>query len=215
MKRLVLIVCYGFLVRHFLRIIVGVKYTDASFLKEEKQFILIANHNSHLDAMSIMASIPKSLIHKVRPVAAQDHFGKTKRQAWFSNYFINTLLIHRKFDKSCPENSPIYKMDQALKEGYSLIIFPEGTRGEPGKAKEFKAGVAMVLLQNPHVSYVPIYLKGMGKAMPKGDNLIVPHESAIVYGKPNKITHTTVEEILACMKQEMEVLRLSLENETI
>ena len=213
MKRFVLIVCYGFLIRHFLRIIVGVKYGDASFLKKEKQFILIANHNSHLDAMSIMASMPRSIVHKVRPVAAQDHFGKTKRQAWFSNYFINTLLIHRKIDKSSPENSPIYKMDQAIKEGYSLIIFPEGTRGEPGKANQFKAGVAMVLLQNPHVSYVPIYLKGMGKAMPKGDNLIVPHESALVYGQPTKIKHTTVEEILACMKEEMEALRLTLENE--
>jgi 1-acyl-sn-glycerol-3-phosphate acyltransferase len=213
MKRFVLIVCYGFLVRYFLRIIVGVKYTDASFLKKEKQFILIANHNSHLDAMSIMASIPKSLIHKVRPVAAQDHFGKTKRQAWFSNYFINTLLIQRKFDKCSPENSPIYKMDQALKQGFSLIIFPEGTRGKPGKTTEFKAGVAMVLLQNPDVCYVPIYLKGMGKAMPKGDNLIVPHESAIIYGTPSKITHTAVDEILTRMKEEMDALRLSIENE--
>jgi 1-acyl-sn-glycerol-3-phosphate acyltransferase len=212
MKRIILIISYGYLIRYFLRIIVGIKCSDTSFLKKEKQFILIANHNSHLDAMSIMSSMPKSIVHNVRPVAAQDYFGKTKRQAWFSNYFINTLLIQRKHDKCSSENSPMHKMDEALKQGFSLIIFPEGSRGEPGITQEFKAGVAMLLLQNPEIPYIPIYMKNMGKAMPKGDSLIVPHESTIVYGTPNKIAHTTVDEILACMKQEMEVLRQSLEN---
>jgi 1-acyl-sn-glycerol-3-phosphate acyltransferase len=206
MKKIVLILCYSVVVRNFLSIIVGVKFSKSSFLKEEKQFILIANHNSHLDAMSIMASLPKSMLHKVKPVAAQDHFGKTKWQAWLSNYFINTLLIQRKSDKENPENDPIFKMNKALKEGHSLIIFPEGTRGAPNLAKEFKAGVALVLIENPHIPYVPIYLKSMGKAMPKGDNLIVPHESAIVYGTPVKISSSNVTEILEQMKREIEDL---------
>ena len=206
MKKIVLILCYSVIVRNFLSIFVGVKFTKASFLKDEKQFILIANHNSHLDAMSIMASVPKSILHKVKPVAAQDHFGKTKWQAWLSNYFINTLLIQRKSDKENPENDPVYKMNKALKEGFSLIIFPEGTRGEPNLPKEFKAGVALILIENPHIPYVPIYLKAMGKAMPKGDNLIVPHESAIVYGAPKKISSINVTEILEQMKQEIQTL---------
>jgi len=203
----VLIIAYGYLVRYFLKIFVGVKFTDTKFLKKEKQFILVANHNSHLDAMSIMASLPKSLLHKVRPVAAQDHFGKTKFQATLSNYFINTLLIQRKSDKENPENDPMYKMNKALQEGFSLIIFPEGTRGEPGKAKEFKAGVALLLKQNPHICYVPIYLKGMGKAMPKGDNLIVPFESAALFGAPKRIESDSVDVILNQMRAEIEALR--------
>lgn len=209
MKKIVLILCYSVIVRNFLRIFVGVKFTKASFLKDEKQFILIANHNSHLDAMSIMASLPKSILHKVKPVAAQDHFGKTKWQAWLSNYFINALLIQRKSDKENPENDPIYKMNKALKDGFSLIIFPEGTRGEPNLPKEFKAGVALILIENPHIPYVPIYLKAMGKAMPKGDNLIVPHESAIIYGSPKKISSINVTEILEQMRNEIEELKLS------
>ena len=211
MKKYVLILSYSYIVRNFLKIFVGVKFCDTKFLKQEKQFVLIANHNSHLDAMSIMASLPRSVVHKVRPVAAQDHFGKTKLQENMSNYFINTLLIQRKSDKENPENDPIFKMDKALKDGFSLIIFPEGTRGEPNSAKEFKAGVAILLKKNPHVPYIPIYLKGMGKAMPKGDNLIVPFESAAVYGLPRKIESENVDEILNQMRAEIEALRLSIE----
>lgn len=211
MKKIILIVCYSFFIRHFLKIIVGVKFVKPDFLKKEKQFILIANHNSHLDTMSILASLPKSVLSKVRPVAAQDHFGKTKWQAWMSNYFINTLLIQRKSDKENPENDPIFKMNKALQDGYSLIIFPEGTRGEPDKPKEFKAGVALLLLKNPDIPYAPIYLKAMGKAMPKGDNLIVPHESAIYYGEFKKIASENVDDILNKMKMEIEELKLKSE----
>lgn len=211
MKNIILITAYSILIRNFLKIIVGVKFTKTDFLKKEKQFILIANHNSHLDTMSILASLPKSVLSKVRPVAAEDHFGKTKLQTWMSNYFINTLLIKRKSDKENIENDPIFKMNKALENGYSLIIFPEGTRGEPNQTKEFKAGVALLLIKNPNIPYVPIYLKSMGKAMPKGDSLIVPHESAIFYGSPNKIASVKVEEILAQMKTEIEELKLKFE----
>lgn len=207
MKRWVLIISYKYLIKYFLRLFVGVKFFNNKCLQKETQFILVANHNSHLDTMSILSAMPHSIIDKVKPVAAQDHFGKTKWQTWLSNYFVNTLLIQRKSDKEHPENDPIYKMDKAIKEGYSLLIFPEGTRGEPDKPKEYKAGVAIVLKKNPNVPYVPIYLKGMGKAMPKGDNLIVPFESTVVFGTPRKIQSDNVELILQQMRNDIEELQ--------
>ncbi|RAW00371.1 lysophospholipid acyltransferase family protein [Pseudochryseolinea flava] len=187
MQKLVLRFVYGYIIRVFLRIIVGVRFADARFLLKEKQFIIVANHNSHLDTMTIMASLPRSIIHKVKPVAAADHFGKTKLKAKLSNYFVNTLLIQRKRDKDNPANDPINRMVKALDDGYSLILFPEGTRGEPEIQQPLKPGVAMVLLQRPHIKYVPSYMKGMGKAMPKHDSLIVPFSSSIVFGEPKEI----------------------------
>lgn len=83
----------------FLKLIVGVQFTDCRFLKKEKQFIILANHNSHLDALSLLASLPGELLWKVKPVAAEDYFGKTRFQASISNFFINTLLIRRKGEK--------------------------------------------------------------------------------------------------------------------
>ncbi|MAX81701.1 MAG: 1-acyl-sn-glycerol-3-phosphate acyltransferase [Crocinitomicaceae bacterium] len=189
MQKLILQLTYSIVIRWILKLFVGIKFERADFLSHEQQFILVANHNSHLDTMSLMAALPRNIIHKVKPVAAKDHFGKTKWQEKLSNYFINTLLIQRKRDKEHPENDPIHQMVKALDEGYSLILFPEGTRGEPEKEQPLKPGVAMVLAQRPTVKYVPAYLSGMGNAMPKGDNIIVPINASITFGTPKLISH--------------------------
>lgn len=191
----------------FLRFFVGVRFDQCKFLLQEKQFIIVANHNSHLDTMTILASLPWKLIGKVKPVAAADHFGKTKTKAKLSNYFINTLLIQRKRDKENPENDPIHTMIKALDEGYSLILFPEGTRGEAEVQQPLKPGVALVLSKRPSVKYVPAYMKGMGKAMPKSDSLIVPHASSILYGRPTLIRSNDVTDILQQIEADMNTLK--------
>jgi len=207
MKNLTLILIHGYLIKFFLKVIVGVKFDKSSFLNQEAQFIIVANHNSHLDTMTLLSSLPKRLIPKVKPVAAADHFGKTKFKERVSNFFINTLLIQRKRDHEHPENDPIYKMTKALDEGYSLILFPEGTRGEPEVNQPLKPGVALVLKNRPHVKYVPAYMTGMGKAMPKGDHVLVPYNSTLRYGKPTLIESTEVDLILKQIEQDFADLR--------
>jgi 1-acyl-sn-glycerol-3-phosphate acyltransferase len=207
MQKIVLQLTFGVFTRFFLRWFVGVRFDSADFLKNETQFIIVANHNSHLDTMTIMASLPKSIIHKVRPVAAADHFGKTKRKEKLSNFFINTLLIQRKRDKEIPANDPINKMIAALDDGYSLIIFPEGTRGEPEIQQPLKPGVALVLSQRPQIKYIPAYMKGMGKAMPKDDGLIVPHNSSLVYGAPTAIVSTDIDAIMQQIASDFDKLK--------
>ena len=207
MQKLVLQFLYSLLMRNFLKLFVGVKFQNARFLLKEKQFIIVANHNSHLDTMSILASLPSKIISRVKPVAAQDHFGKTKFKEKLSNYFINTLLIQRTRDKENVDNDPIYKMIKALDDGYSLILFPEGTRGAPEVQQPLKPGVAYVLSQRPMVKYVPAFMKGMGKAMPKDDNLIVPHNSSLRYGVPTLIESDDIGEIVAQIERSINQLR--------
>ncbi len=202
MQKLVLNIIYSFLLRGFLKIIVGAKFSKADFLLEEEQFIIVANHNSHLDTMTILASLPSKIIHKVKPVAAADHFGKTKLKEKLTNFFVNTLLIQRKRDKENPENDPINKMIKTLDDGYSLLIFPEGTRGEPEISQPLKPGVALVLSSRPKVKYVPAYMKGMGKAMPKSDNLILPYNSTLIYGEPTSIENVESEKILSQIQRD-------------
>ena len=202
MQKLVLNIIYSFLLRGFLKIFVGVKFSKADFLLEEEQFIIVANHNSHLDTMTILASLPSKIIHKVKPVAAADHFGRTKLKEKLTNFFVNTLLIQRKRDKENPDNDPINKMIDALDNGYSLLIFPEGTRGEPEISQPLKPGIAIVLANRPKVKYVPAYMKGMGKAMPKNDNLILPYNSVLIYGKPSNIDNIETEQILSQIQKD-------------
>lgn len=209
MQKLILQLIYSVFVRWFLKLIVGVKFDDSKFLLSENQFIIVANHNSHLDTMSLMASVPRKLIHKLKPVAAQDHFGKTKLQEKLSNFFINSLLIPRKRDKQNPENDPIYRMINELDNGFSLILFPEGTRGEPEKEQSLKPGIGLVLSQRPDIKYVPAYMTGMGKAMPKGDNLIIPFNSTLTYGQPTKIKTTNINDILKQIESDFKELKNS------
>ena len=201
MHALVLKIIYSGIIRIFLKLIVGVKFEKAGFLLQEKQFIIVANHNSHVDTMALMASLPSSIIHKVKPVAAADYFGKTKLKALLSNYFINTLLISRQ------GGNPIHTMKKALEEGYSLILFPEGSRGEPDNEQQMKPGVALLLSLCPGVKYVPAYLYGMGKIMPKGDGLIVPYNSTLVYGKPTLPNSVEVKEILIQIESDLKELK--------
>jgi len=202
MQAFFLKIIYCGIIRNFLKLIVGVNFDKADFLLKEKQFVIVANHNSHMDTMALMASLPSSIIHKVKPVAAADYFGKTKLKAMFSNYFINTLLISRHGG-----GNPIHKMKKALDDGYSLIIFPEGSRGEPDSEQPMKPGVALLLSLCPNVKYVPAYMYGMGKIMPKGDGLIVPFNSILAYGKPALPQSDKTKEILVQIENDLNELR--------
>jgi 1-acyl-sn-glycerol-3-phosphate acyltransferase len=207
MQKVILRLIYSLLIRNFLKLFVGVKFQNARFLLAEKQFIIVANHNSHLDTLTILASLPSKIISKVKPVAAQDHFGSTKFKEKLSNYFINTLLIQRKRDKDNIENDPIHKMIKALDNGYSLILFPEGTRGTPEVQQPLKPGIGYVLSERPSVKYVPAFMKGMGKAMPKDDNLIVPYNSSLVYGPPTTVESNDVSDIVKQVELSINELR--------
>lgn len=207
MRSLVLRLIYNLVLKTFLKIIVGVRFDSAKFLLAEKQFVIVANHNSHLDTMTLLASLPGKLIHTVKPVAAADHFGKTAIKAKLTRFFVNALLIQRKRDRENPENDPIHQMISAIDEGYSLIIFPEGTRGEPEVQQPLKPGVAYLLKERPMVKYVPAYLKGMGKAMPKDDSLIVPYNSSLTYGRPSLVKSEDVGEILKQIENDLNALK--------
>ncbi len=198
---------YSVILRYFLKLIIGVKMDNSDFLKDEEQFIIVANHNSHLDTMSIMASLPSEIVHNVMPVAARDHFGKNRFTTFFSENIINSLLIERKRNKENPSNDPIFQMIAALDKGKSLIIFPEGTRGKPEVEEPLKAGIALVLKQRPNISFVPAYLQGLGMAMPKGDALILPHTSRLIYGRPQKIISNDIQEILDQIQENFDELK--------
>jgi len=210
MQKFILQFTYCFLIRNLLKLFIGVSFDNAKFLLKEPVFILIANHNSHLDTMAMMAALPRNIIHKVKPVAARDYFGKTSFQEKFSNYFINTILISRSKHEGNDSN-PIRKMINELDKGNSLIVFPEGSRGEPEVMQPLKKGIALVLQERPDITFVPVFMYGMGKSMPKGDGLIIPFCSSLRFGKPEHVpVHADKDEIMSYI--ETKLLALKQEN---
>lgn len=152
----------------------GVNIRRRSLIPRRGPAILVANHNSHLDTMVLMMACPRTLFRKLRPVAAADYWLKSKFMAWFSNNVLRIVPIHRKREDRGENDDPLAPISEALDEGSAVIFFPEGSRGEPEEMAQFKRGIAMLSERHPEVPVVPIYLQGLGRALPRGEGLLVP-----------------------------------------
>lgn len=174
-------VLYRLILRPFLSLIIGVKFPKASDFPEG-QFLLVSNHNSHLDTVSLLCSLPVKRLKDVHPAAAADYFARNKVMATLCEFFLNTVFVRRKGEGGKPIK-PLDELDMHIKDGKSLILFPEGTRGMPEQIVDFKCGAAVLLQRNPGLQLVPVFMIGMGKAMPKGDGFLIPTECEIRIGK--------------------------------
>ncbi len=204
MKKIILIIIYSFFWKNFLKIFIGLKYVNEKTLKNKKQFILIANHNSHMDTMAIMSAIPSRYIHKVHPIAARDFFGGSLFKKILMRYLVNATLIQR--DRDDPNNDPIDSMDKMLKKSRSLILFPEGSRGIPGVMAKFKKGLGYLIQRNPEINVIPVYLDNVYKTLPRGKNLILPYNCSIKFGDPIQFKSMEMDDILLSSEKAMQKL---------
>jgi 1-acyl-sn-glycerol-3-phosphate acyltransferase len=163
---------FALIVRPTVLLIFGVHVRGRENLSHDKPSIIVANHNSHLDTLVLMSLFPLHKIHRIRPVAAADYFMKNRLIAWFSTQFIGIIPLSRKVERS--HTHPLESVRKALEAGDSIILFPEGSRGEAEQMSKFKSGVAHLAKMTPTVPVIPIYLGGAGKVLPKGEALLVP-----------------------------------------
>jgi len=147
------------------------------------QRIYFANHGSNLDAPVIWASLPHALRCKTRPVAARDYWLGGKVRRFLAEEVFNCILIERK--KVTARSNPLAAMEQALDDGSSLILFPEGMRAadDDGQMGEFKPGLWHLARHRPGVQLVPVHLENLNRILPKGEFLIVPLLAAVTFGE--------------------------------
>jgi 1-acyl-sn-glycerol-3-phosphate acyltransferase len=158
-------------VRPLLALVLGVNLRHPERLPKAGPAILAANHNSHLDTLLLMSLYPLAQLHRLRPVAAADYFLGNRFVAWFALNVMHILPLSRRPKAG---EQPLAHIEAALAAGDILILFPEGSRGEPEKRSELKTGIAHLMEHAPDVPVVPVYLHGLGKALPRGDWLPVP-----------------------------------------
>ena len=164
---------------------IGLRVRGREHLAESQPFILIANHSSHLDTISLLSLFPLGRLRRIRPVAAADYFERNKFVSIFTKTLFNILPIARK--NISTENNPLRRMREALLAGDSLLIFPEGTRGSGEQLGEFRSGVAHLLEKLPDVPIIPAYLVNMGRSLPKGEFIPVPFFCEIRIGAPRVV----------------------------
>jgi len=177
MRKILTIVLY--LVAKIIVLFLGLHIHHHERLPTSGPAILVANHNSHLDTLVLFSLFPLSMVQHLRPVANEQYFlQQNPCLAWFARHVLNIIPVSSE-SGNCRENSCNHRnffknCTNALNQKQILILYPEGTRGTPEILSEFRTGIAHLAKQNPEVPIVPIFLNGLGKALPKGDFLIVP-----------------------------------------
>jgi 1-acyl-sn-glycerol-3-phosphate acyltransferase len=171
-------------VRPAVLFLLGLYVRRRELLPAQGPAIVVANHNSHLDTLVLLSLFPLALLPKVRPVAAADYFANEGSPlGWIARNLVGIIPIRR--GGTALENmrsDPLAPAAEALAQGAILIIYPEGTRGEPERIARFKNGVAYLVERFPEVPVTPVYLRGLGKAWPKGERWPVPLLAEVFVG---------------------------------
>jgi len=143
-------------------------------------FVVVANHASHLDAITLAVGLPPVLRRYAFPIAAGDTFFETKASAAFAAIFLNALPLWR---KKCGPHA-METLRERLVEGDAIyLLFPEGTRTRDGAMAEFRSGIGMIVA-GTNVPIVPAWLDGCFAAMPPGSRFPRPAAISLRFGAP-------------------------------
>ena len=175
-----------------------------------EQRIYFANHQSHLDWVLIWAALPHELRVRTRPIAARDYWTSSPFKKWLTTEVFNAVYVNRSRAKPAPEvpadqtstnpptnpptntpradvieeQDPLEPLQDALQQGDSLVIFPEGTRSPHGEPVPFKSGLYHLAKQFPGVQLIPAWIDNVQRVMPKGEVVPVPILCTVTFGEP-------------------------------
>ena len=112
-------------------------------------------------------------IHAASPNNVLDH--------WLTREVFNAVYVSR---TRTDDQDPLEPLVEALKNGDSLVIFPEGTRSNKGLPQPFKSGLFHLAEQFPGVQLIPAWIDNVQRVMPKGEVVPVPILCSVTFGAP-------------------------------
>ena len=175
---------WRFAARSFLKIYHRLTVIDGQRLPRTAPFVVIANHSSHLDALTLAAALPWHLRQRAFPIAAGDVFFQTTASSFFSALALNALPMWR---KRCGTHALDELRERLVGEPAIYILFPEGTRTRDGKMGAFKPGLGRIVA-GTGVPVVPCYLDGAFRALPPGSRMPNPVRLTLHVGEPLTFT---------------------------
>jgi len=162
-----------FLAKIVIKLCFRIKIEGKENLNFDESFLILSNHNSYLDPIIIGCIIDKFIAFM-----AKEELFKVPILNEFLHHVGSFSVKRGKGDKSYLENSI-----NALKNGWSLNIFPEGSRSITGKFQNVKYGAAKILLNNP-IAFLPIALINTHIAMGKNKPIKLFTKITVKIGTP-------------------------------
>ena len=164
-----------------IRLLTGAQARWQGCPPKAEQRIYFANHQSHADLMLMWAALPAELRSITRPIAARDYWTKTAFKKWITTAVFNAIYVDR---IKTSDQDPLEPLIRALTQGDSVILFPEGTRGNQEEPQSFKSGLYNLALKFPDVVLVPAWINNVQRVMPKGEVVPVPILCSVTFGVP-------------------------------
>ena len=171
----------GLLLAFIARLITGAQGHWKGCPPKAEQRIYFANHQSHLDWVLIWAALPRELRASTRPIAARDYWTAGRFKHWITREVFNAVYVSR---QRTDDQDPLGPLVEALRNGDSLVIFPEGTRSNQGLPQPFKSGLYHLAQQFPQVQLIPAWIDNVQRVMPKGEVVPVPILCTVTFGAP-------------------------------
>lgn len=161
------------------RFLVGA-YPAGEVLEGHRQTLYFANHTSHLDTLTLLAALSLRARARTRPVAARDYWCAGSLRRWVAEKVLNVVFIDRQRKEG---EDPLQPVREALRDGWSLVLFPEGTRRDQELPGEFKSGLYWLASEFPDVRLAPVYLENLHRVLPKGSVLPLPLINRVHFGR--------------------------------
>jgi long-chain acyl-CoA synthetase len=152
------------------------KVRGASHIPQHTTFIVAANHASHLDQGVIKVALGDAG-KDLTSLAAADYFFRNKYRRAFFKHFTNLVPMER-------AGSIRKSMDTAekvLRQGRSMVVFPEGTRSMTGEMADFLPSLGYLAMR-ADVGILPAYISGAYEALPKGAAVPRARELGVTFG---------------------------------
>ena len=135
----------------------------------DESFIFCSNHNAHLDVIALSLSAKKNF-NNIGMLAAKDYWFDSLLRRNIMKPVMNLIPLGRKSDSG---KDITFEETLLLSNGFMeidkrcIIIFPEGTRGEPDVIKRFRKGPARLAI-GINKPILPAVITGSGRTWPKG-----------------------------------------------
>ncbi len=162
------------------RLLTGARALWLGCTAQPVQRLYYANHSSHGDFVLLWASLPPELRRSTRPVAGADYWQRDGLRRYLINEVFNGVLIDR--ERTSAHDNPLQPMLDALDNGDSLILFPEGTRNLEEGLLPFKSGLYHLAQARPQVELIPVWIANLNRVMPKGRALPLPLLCTLSFG---------------------------------
>lgn len=141
--------------------------------------LFVVNHSSHLDTPLVLCTLPDAWRRRTAVAAAADYFFDTWWRATGSAMAFNTFPIERRGGTLSTIPGDL------LRQGWNVVVFPEGTRSADGWTGQFRMGAAWLAVQHD-VPIIPVAIRGSFAAMPRGQGWPRPGRPTVTvrYGQP-------------------------------